>query len=47
MILPLVVIDVHEAVAANPDYTLQMKDIARWEKKYGPVPELAFVVNAH
>ncbi len=43
MVLPLVVIDVHEAVAANPDYTLQMKDIENWEKKFGPVPEGAFV----
>jgi kynurenine formamidase len=43
MILPLVVIDVHEAVAANPDYTLQMKDIENWEKKFGSVPEGAFV----
>jgi kynurenine formamidase len=43
MILPLVVIDVHKAVAANPDYTLTMDDIERWEKKHGLVPEGAFV----
>ena len=43
MLLPLVVLDVHEAVAANPDYTITMKDIEAWEKGHGPVPEGAFV----
>jgi kynurenine formamidase len=43
MILPLVVIDVHEAVSANPDYTLRMTDITNWETKHGIVPEGAFV----
>ncbi len=43
MILPLVVIDVHEKVAKNPDYVLTVKDIKEWEAKYGPVPEGAFV----
>ncbi len=43
MILPLVVIDVHEAVSANPDYTLTMKDIESWEHGHGPVPQQAFV----
>ena len=43
MILPLVVIDVHEKVAKNPDYTIQMEDIKAWEAKYGPIPEGAFV----
>jgi len=44
MIMPLVVIDVHEKVAANPDYTLTMDDINRWEKQYGRIPERSFVV---
>jgi kynurenine formamidase len=42
MLLPLVVFDVHEAVEGNPDYTITMKDVERWEKKHGPVPEGAF-----
>ncbi|MBI5522522.1 MAG: cyclase family protein [Desulfarculus sp.] len=43
MILPLVVIDVHEAVANNPDYTIGMEDIKNWEKRHGEIPEGAFV----
>ncbi len=43
MILPLVVIDVHEKVAGNPDYTITMEDIKDWEKRHGPIPEGAFV----
>jgi kynurenine formamidase len=43
MILPLAVIDVHESVAANPDYTMTMQDIDNWERKHGLVPEGAFV----
>jgi kynurenine formamidase len=43
MILPLVVIDVHQAVAGNPDYTVTMDDIAGWEKRHGLVPQGAFV----
>lgn len=43
MILPLVVIDVHEKVAANADYQLSVDDIKAWEDKYGNIPEGAFV----
>jgi kynurenine formamidase len=43
MVLALAVIDVHEAVATNPDYTLTMQDIDSWERKHGSVPEGAFV----
>jgi kynurenine formamidase len=43
MILPLVVIDVHEQVARNPDYTISMDDIRDWEQHRGPIPEGAFV----
>jgi kynurenine formamidase len=43
MILPLVVIDVHQAVAQNPDYTIRMDDIMDWEKRHGEIPEGAFV----
>jgi kynurenine formamidase len=43
MVLPLVVIDVHEKVAGNPDYTITMGDVKDWEKRHGPIPEGAFV----
>jgi kynurenine formamidase len=43
MILPLVILDVHEKVAANPDYQVSMDDVKAWEAKYGPVPAGAFV----
>lgn len=43
MVLPLVVIDVHEEVARNPDYTLTIERIGQWEKAHGPIPAGAFV----
>jgi kynurenine formamidase len=43
MLLRLVVIDVHDKVAKNPDYVLSLDDIHAWEKRHGPVPEGAFV----
>ena len=43
MVLPLVVIDVHEAVTKNPDYTITMDDVTNWEKKHGQIPEGSFV----
>lgn len=43
MILPLVVIDVHQQVAQNPDYVLSMQDIRAWERKHGSIPKGAFV----
>jgi kynurenine formamidase len=43
MVLPLVVIDVHEQAARNPDYTITLADIRDWEKRHGPVPEGSFV----
>jgi kynurenine formamidase len=43
MILPLVVIDVHEKVAQNPDYTITMADVRAWEKDNGKIPEGSFV----
>ena len=44
MIMPLVVLDVHEKVAGNPDYTLGMEDVRAWEARHGTIPEDAFVV---
>jgi kynurenine formamidase len=43
MLLPLVVIDVHAKVAANPDYTLTLDDVHAWEAKHGRIPPHAFV----
>ena len=43
MVLPLVVIDVHEKVAKNPDYTLTVDDVHAWEAKHGRIPRAAFV----
>ncbi len=43
MIMPLVVIDVHDKVANNPDYTIAMDDVRAWEAKYGQIPAQAFV----
>jgi kynurenine formamidase len=43
MLLPLVVLDVHEQVAKNPDYTVTMADVMAWEAKHGPVPAGSFV----
>lgn len=42
-ILPLVVIDIHEKVAENPDYILLVDDILSSEDEYGRIPQGAFV----
>lgn len=39
----MVVLDVHQQVAKNPDYTVTMADVKAWEAKYGKVPAGAFV----
>jgi len=43
MILPLVVIDVHAEAAENPDYTLSLERIKKWETEHGTIPPGAFV----
>ena len=43
MLLPLVVLDIHQKVSANPDYTVNMDDVKEWESKYGKIPEGCFV----
>lgn len=43
MVLPLVVIDVHEKVESNPDYTITMEDVRAWEEKHGDIPTSSFV----
>src|ERR1700716_335239 len=43
MILPLVIVDVHEESAKNPDYTLLLERLKEWEKNHGQIPARAFV----
>jgi kynurenine formamidase len=43
MVLPLVVIDVHAEVAKNPDYTLSLERVKKWEAEHGAIPTGAFV----
>ncbi len=43
MLLPLVVFDIHEKVAWNPDYCVTMEDVRAWESRHGTIPEGAFV----
>ncbi len=43
MLLPLVVLDVHEQVVKNADYVVTLNDVAAWEKKHGRIPKNAFV----
>lgn len=43
MLLPLVVLDIHEKASKNPDYTVSMDDVKTWESKYGKIPEGCFV----
>ncbi len=43
MILPLVVIDIHEKAQRNPDYTVTMEDVRTWEHRHGPIPRESFV----
>ena len=43
MILPLVCIDVHEECAKNPDYTLTLERVKKWETEHGKIPTGSFV----
>jgi kynurenine formamidase len=43
MLLPLVVLDVHEKVARDPDYRISMQDVRTWERRHGRIPAHAFV----
>ena len=43
MLLQLVVIDVHDEVAKNPDYTLTLDRVKQWEQMHGQIPAGAFV----
>ncbi len=43
MILPLVVLDIHDKVEENADYAVSIEDIYSWESHYGTIPKQAFV----
>jgi kynurenine formamidase len=42
-LLRLVVLDIHDSVATNPDYVVTMHDVKRWEARHGAIPLGAFV----
>ncbi|XP_064648527.1 isatin hydrolase-like [Lineus longissimus] len=44
LIGPGVIINVQEQAKNNPDYAVTPGDIKNWEKKYGRIPEGAFVI---
>jgi kynurenine formamidase len=43
MVMPLVVIDVHDKVEKNADYVLSLDDVNAWERRHGKIPKGAFV----
>jgi kynurenine formamidase len=43
MILPLVLIDIHERAARDPDTLVSLSDVKAWESRHGRVPEGCFV----
>lgn len=43
MLMPLVILDVHEKAARNPDYLLSLDDVRAWESRHGRIPRGAFV----
>jgi kynurenine formamidase len=42
-LLRLVVLDVHDKVARNPDYVVSLDDVKSWESRHGMIPAGAFV----
>lgn len=42
-LLRLVVLDVHEQAARNPDYVVSLEDLRGWEARHGQIPAGAFV----
>src|SRR5437868_5355338 len=43
MLLPLVVIDVHDEVEKNPDSTLSINRVKKWKQVHGQIPAGAFM----
>ncbi|HEX7118641.1 MAG TPA: cyclase family protein [Longimicrobiales bacterium] len=41
---PAVVIDVRDKVAENPDYLVTVEDALEWERRYGRIPQGAWVI---
>ena len=39
LVAPAVVLDVTEAVAADPDFLLEVHHVKEWEEKYAPLPD--------
>lgn len=39
-----IVLDIRSQAESNPDYTLQIEDITRWESTYGPIPPEALIL---
>jgi kynurenine formamidase len=44
LVLPAVVLDLHEKVAGNPDYAVRAGDIGDWEAAHGEVPPGSLVI---
>jgi kynurenine formamidase len=42
-LLRLVVLDLHQEVARNPDYVVSLADVKSWESRHGVIPARAFV----
>lgn len=43
MLLPLVVLDVHDKVLKDPDYAVSMDDVSAWQSLHGLIPQGCFV----
>ena len=43
MLLPLVVLDIHQQAAANPDYVITLQEVHQWETRHGRIPAGAFI----
>ena len=46
LIAPAVVLDVTDRVAEDPDFLLQMDDVAAWEAEHGPLPDGGWLLLA-
>lgn len=44
LVLPAVVIDVRENVAADPDHVVRIAELMEWEAEFGPLPQEAAVL---
>jgi kynurenine formamidase len=43
LLLPIVVVDISDKAARNPDATVELEDLARFERRHGRIPEGALV----